>query len=192
MELLLNDSVCIKQQQIYQFIIFECDIMTIWCILILFLLLLFFHSIEIAPCLDPGFCIQKTVRSKFNVEDTEAGLSKYINKRLSLPINTFAGIIHWQMDLASQWDKVDSWMRIHSTHILTFLMEHHLRDNITHYTQQTLKNTGADRVYQRKVPRHCLFFLTELWNTIHCHPKMARCLEWIEGLLGPSQNSAKL
>ncbi|XP_063065213.1 phosphoinositide 3-kinase regulatory subunit 6 [Engraulis encrasicolus] len=53
------------------------------------------QSIEIAPCLDPGYCVQKTVRSKFNVEeDGEAGLSKYINKRLSLPINTFAGIIH--------------------------------------------------------------------------------------------------
>ncbi|XP_062403907.1 phosphoinositide 3-kinase regulatory subunit 6 [Sardina pilchardus] len=53
------------------------------------------QSIEISPCLDPGYCLQKTVRSKFNVtDDSEAGLSKYINKRLSLPINTFAGIIH--------------------------------------------------------------------------------------------------
>ncbi|KAL2087094.1 hypothetical protein ACEWY4_018153 [Coilia grayii] len=53
------------------------------------------QSIEIAPCLDPGYCIQKTVRSKFNIEeDSDAGLSKYINKCLSLPINTFAGIIH--------------------------------------------------------------------------------------------------
>ncbi|KAG5278998.1 hypothetical protein AALO_G00105010 [Alosa alosa] len=53
------------------------------------------QSIEIAPCLDPGYCLQKTMRSKFNVaDDIEAGLSKYINKRLSLPINTFAGIIH--------------------------------------------------------------------------------------------------
>ncbi|XP_029919012.1 phosphoinositide 3-kinase regulatory subunit 6 [Myripristis murdjan] len=53
------------------------------------------QSIEISPCLDPGYCVQKTVRSKFNLgEEKDAGLSKYMNKGLPLPINTFAGIIN--------------------------------------------------------------------------------------------------
>ncbi|XP_041821026.1 phosphoinositide 3-kinase regulatory subunit 6 [Chelmon rostratus] len=52
------------------------------------------QSIEISPCLDPGYCVQKTMRSKFKLgEDKDAGLSKYMNKGLPLPINTFAGII---------------------------------------------------------------------------------------------------
>ncbi|XP_068583835.1 phosphoinositide 3-kinase regulatory subunit 6 isoform X2 [Cebidichthys violaceus] len=52
------------------------------------------QSIEISPCLDPGYCVQKTIRSKFKLgEVKEAGLSKYMNKGLPLPINTFAGII---------------------------------------------------------------------------------------------------
>ncbi|TNN30028.1 Phosphoinositide 3-kinase regulatory subunit 6 [Liparis tanakae] len=52
------------------------------------------QSIEISPCLDPRYCVQKTIRSKFKLgEDKDAGLSKYMNKGLSLPINTFAGII---------------------------------------------------------------------------------------------------
>ncbi|XP_074486617.1 phosphoinositide 3-kinase regulatory subunit 6 [Sebastes fasciatus] len=52
------------------------------------------QSIEICPCLDPGYCVQKTMRSKFNLgEDKDAGLSKYMSKGLPLPINTFAGII---------------------------------------------------------------------------------------------------
>ncbi|XP_040892247.1 phosphoinositide 3-kinase regulatory subunit 6 [Toxotes jaculatrix] len=55
------------------------------------------QSIEISPCLDPGYCVQKTIRSKFNLnleEDKNAGLSKYMSKGLPLPINTFAGIIN--------------------------------------------------------------------------------------------------
>ncbi|XP_035039676.2 phosphoinositide 3-kinase regulatory subunit 6 isoform X1 [Hippoglossus stenolepis] len=53
------------------------------------------QSIEISPCLDPGYCIQKTIRSKFSLgEDKNAGLSKYMSKGLHLPINTFAGIIN--------------------------------------------------------------------------------------------------
>ncbi|XP_046899505.1 phosphoinositide 3-kinase regulatory subunit 6 isoform X1 [Hypomesus transpacificus] len=53
------------------------------------------QSIEVAPCLDPGYCVQKTMRSKFSLgEDKDAGLSKYMNKGLPLPINTFAGIIN--------------------------------------------------------------------------------------------------
>ncbi|XP_029951064.1 phosphoinositide 3-kinase regulatory subunit 6 [Salarias fasciatus] len=53
------------------------------------------QSIEISPCEDPGYCVQKTMRSKLNLaEDKEAGLSKYMSKGLPLPINTFAGIIN--------------------------------------------------------------------------------------------------
>ncbi|XP_047435230.1 phosphoinositide 3-kinase regulatory subunit 6 isoform X2 [Mugil cephalus] len=53
------------------------------------------QSIEISPCLDPGYCVQKTMRSKFKLEeDKDVGLSKYMNKSLPLPINTFAGIIN--------------------------------------------------------------------------------------------------
>ncbi|KAJ8264060.1 hypothetical protein GJAV_G00144630 [Gymnothorax javanicus] len=50
------------------------------------------QSIEVSPCLDPGYCMQKTVKSKFSLPE-DSGLSKYINKGLPLPINTFAGII---------------------------------------------------------------------------------------------------
>ncbi|KAM9770672.1 phosphoinositide 3-kinase regulatory subunit 6 isoform 1-T3 [Menidia menidia] len=53
------------------------------------------QSIEVSPCLDPGYCIQKAMRSKFNLgEDKDAGLSKYMSKALPLPINTFAGIVN--------------------------------------------------------------------------------------------------
>ncbi|XP_010871299.1 phosphoinositide 3-kinase regulatory subunit 6 isoform X2 [Esox lucius] len=53
------------------------------------------QSIEIAPCLDPGYCVQKTMRSKFSLgEEKDAGLSIYMNKGFPLPINTFAGIIN--------------------------------------------------------------------------------------------------
>ncbi|KAM8879386.1 phosphoinositide 3-kinase regulatory subunit 6 isoform 2-T2 [Spinachia spinachia] len=52
------------------------------------------QSLEIFPCLDPGYCVQKTIQSKFKLGvGKEAGLSKYMNKGLPLPINTFAGII---------------------------------------------------------------------------------------------------
>ncbi|XP_024271398.1 phosphoinositide 3-kinase regulatory subunit 6 isoform X2 [Oncorhynchus tshawytscha] len=51
------------------------------------------QSIEISPCLDPGYCLQTS--SKFSVgEEREAGLSKYMCKILPLPINTFTGINH--------------------------------------------------------------------------------------------------
>ncbi|XP_024914173.1 phosphoinositide 3-kinase regulatory subunit 6 isoform X2 [Cynoglossus semilaevis] len=53
------------------------------------------QCMEISPCLDPGYYVQKTIRSKFTVgEETNAGLSKYMIKGLPLPINTFAGIIN--------------------------------------------------------------------------------------------------
>nr|XP_057934534.1 phosphoinositide 3-kinase regulatory subunit 6 isoform X2 [Doryrhamphus excisus] len=52
------------------------------------------QRIEIVPCLDPGYCVQKSMMSKLNLdEDKDAGLSKYMSKGLPLPVNTFAGII---------------------------------------------------------------------------------------------------
>ncbi|XP_036426502.1 phosphoinositide 3-kinase regulatory subunit 6 [Colossoma macropomum] len=52
------------------------------------------QSIEIEPCKDPGYYIQKSVMSKFtSEEEVDAGLSKLMNRGLPLPINTFAGII---------------------------------------------------------------------------------------------------
>ncbi|KAG1940776.1 phosphoinositide 3-kinase regulatory subunit 6 isoform X1 [Pimephales promelas] len=52
------------------------------------------ESIEVSPCQDPGYYIQKSLKSKFMTEDDiAAGLSKYMSKGLPLPINTFAGII---------------------------------------------------------------------------------------------------
>ncbi|XP_077575939.1 phosphoinositide 3-kinase regulatory subunit 6 isoform X1 [Stigmatopora nigra] len=53
------------------------------------------ESIEIVPCLEPGYCVQKNIMSKLNLgEDQDVGLSKYMSKRLPLPVNTFAGIIN--------------------------------------------------------------------------------------------------
>ncbi|XP_034044093.1 phosphoinositide 3-kinase regulatory subunit 6 [Thalassophryne amazonica] len=55
------------------------------------------QSIDISPCLDPGYCVQQIMRSKskLNLRDNkDAGLSKYMSKGLSLPINTFAGIVN--------------------------------------------------------------------------------------------------
>lgn len=53
------------------------------------------QSIEILPCLDPGYSVHKTMRSKFSLgNEGDGGLSKYMNKGLPLPINTFAGIIN--------------------------------------------------------------------------------------------------
>ena len=60
-------------------------------------------SIEICPCLDPGYSVQKTMRSKFSLgEDKDAGLSKYMCKGLPLPINTFAGILTWHGGVTPQ------------------------------------------------------------------------------------------
>ncbi|XP_041077535.1 phosphoinositide 3-kinase regulatory subunit 6-like [Polyodon spathula] len=51
-------------------------------------------SIEVSPCLEPGYLIQKMRNSRFSVSDQEdIGLTKYMSKALPLPINTFAGII---------------------------------------------------------------------------------------------------
>ncbi|XP_053712332.1 phosphoinositide 3-kinase regulatory subunit 6-like isoform X1 [Synchiropus splendidus] len=51
------------------------------------------QSIEIFPCVDPSYSVQKTFQSKVAVGDEKSGLSKYMNKGLPLPINTFSGII---------------------------------------------------------------------------------------------------
>lgn len=52
------------------------------------------ESIEVSSCLDPGYYVQKSLKSKFMTEhEGDAGLSKYMSKGLPLPINTFAGII---------------------------------------------------------------------------------------------------
>ncbi|XP_018617677.1 phosphoinositide 3-kinase regulatory subunit 6 isoform X2 [Scleropages formosus] len=53
------------------------------------------QSIEVYPCEDPGYSVQKSMKNKFSLgTDEEVGLSKYVTKGLPLPINTFAGIIH--------------------------------------------------------------------------------------------------
>ncbi|XP_032995456.1 phosphoinositide 3-kinase regulatory subunit 6 [Lacerta agilis] len=51
-------------------------------------------SIEVFPCLEPSYCLQKTRtrRSSFE-EEEDVGLAKYLPKSLLLPINTFAGIV---------------------------------------------------------------------------------------------------
>ncbi|NXD13102.1 PI3R6 kinase, partial [Nothocercus nigrocapillus] len=51
-------------------------------------------SIEVSPCLEPSYCLQKTRTLKFSLHEVEdVGLVKYMPKSLLLPINTFAGVI---------------------------------------------------------------------------------------------------
>ncbi|KAM6297541.1 phosphoinositide 3-kinase regulatory subunit 6 [Aegotheles albertisi] len=51
-------------------------------------------SVEVSPCLEPSYCLQKTRTMKFSLHETEdVGLVKYMAKSLLLPINTFAGVI---------------------------------------------------------------------------------------------------
>ncbi|NXL89256.1 PI3R6 kinase, partial [Alectura lathami] len=51
-------------------------------------------SIEVSPCLEPSYCLQKTRTMKFSLHEAEdVGLVKYMPKSLLLPINTFAGVI---------------------------------------------------------------------------------------------------
>ncbi|NXF11143.1 PI3R6 kinase, partial [Smithornis capensis] len=51
-------------------------------------------SLEVSPCLEPSYCLQKTRTMKFNLHETEdVGLVKYMPKSLLLPINTFAGVM---------------------------------------------------------------------------------------------------
>ncbi|XP_066421751.1 phosphoinositide 3-kinase regulatory subunit 6 isoform X2 [Molothrus aeneus] len=51
-------------------------------------------GLEVSPCLEPSYCLQKTRTTKCSPEETEdVGLVKYLPKSLLLPINTFAGVI---------------------------------------------------------------------------------------------------
>ncbi|NXU86031.1 PI3R6 kinase, partial [Xiphorhynchus elegans] len=51
-------------------------------------------SLEVSPCPEPSYCLQKTRTMKFNLHQTEdVGLVKYMPKSLLLPINTFAGVM---------------------------------------------------------------------------------------------------
>ncbi|NXB07899.1 PI3R6 kinase, partial [Cnemophilus loriae] len=51
-------------------------------------------GLEVSPCLEPSYCLQKTRSMKFSPRKTEdVGLVKYLPKSLLLPINTFAGVI---------------------------------------------------------------------------------------------------
>ncbi|KAM7035500.1 phosphoinositide 3-kinase regulatory subunit 6 isoform 2-T2 [Acridotheres tristis] len=51
-------------------------------------------SLEVSPCLEPSYCLQKTRTMKFSPHETEdVGLVKYLPKSLLLPINTFAGVM---------------------------------------------------------------------------------------------------
>uniref|UniRef100_A0A6J0TY96 Phosphoinositide 3-kinase regulatory subunit 6 isoform X1 n=1 Tax=Pogona vitticeps TaxID=103695 RepID=A0A6J0TY96_9SAUR len=51
-------------------------------------------SIEVCPCLEPSYCLQKTKNKQANPQEEEdVGLAKYLPKALLLPINTFAGIV---------------------------------------------------------------------------------------------------
>lgn len=55
-----------------------------------------FCSIQVFPCLEPSYCLQKSRTKQTNLqeeEDDDIGLAKYLPKSLLLPINTFAGII---------------------------------------------------------------------------------------------------
>ncbi|NWX57136.1 PI3R6 kinase, partial [Promerops cafer] len=51
-------------------------------------------GLEVSPCLEPSYCLQKTRTTKVSPQQTEdVGLVKYLPKSLLLPINTFAGVI---------------------------------------------------------------------------------------------------
>ncbi|XP_071371516.1 phosphoinositide 3-kinase regulatory subunit 6 isoform X2 [Centroberyx affinis] len=51
------------------------------------------QRIDISPCLDPGYSLQSSGKSKFAVRnEQEPAPSKYGNRVLSLPINTFSGV----------------------------------------------------------------------------------------------------
>ncbi|XP_053466423.1 phosphoinositide 3-kinase regulatory subunit 6 isoform X2 [Ictalurus furcatus] len=48
------------------------------------------QSIEVSPCTDPGYSLQKS-KSKHSLMEDDSGLSKFLSKTFSLPINTFSG-----------------------------------------------------------------------------------------------------
>uniref|UniRef100_A0A673LW74 Phosphoinositide-3-kinase, regulatory subunit 6b n=1 Tax=Sinocyclocheilus rhinocerous TaxID=307959 RepID=A0A673LW74_9TELE len=49
------------------------------------------QSIEVSPCLDPGYSHQPSTKSKYSLGEGGEPLGKYVNKTLTLPINTFCG-----------------------------------------------------------------------------------------------------
>uniref|UniRef100_A0A673GQ34 Phosphoinositide-3-kinase, regulatory subunit 6b n=1 Tax=Sinocyclocheilus rhinocerous TaxID=307959 RepID=A0A673GQ34_9TELE len=49
------------------------------------------QSIEVSPCLDPGYSHQPSSKSKYSLGEGGEPLGKYVNKTLTLPINTFCG-----------------------------------------------------------------------------------------------------
>ncbi|MCJ8739363.1 hypothetical protein PDJAM_G00046280 [Pangasius djambal] len=50
------------------------------------------QSIEVSPCTDPGYSLQKS-KSKHSLMEDDSGLSKFLSKTFSLPINTFSGVV---------------------------------------------------------------------------------------------------
>ncbi|XP_053095013.1 phosphoinositide 3-kinase regulatory subunit 6 isoform X2 [Pangasianodon hypophthalmus] len=50
------------------------------------------QSIEVSPCTDPGYSLQKS-KSKHSLMEDDSGLSKFLSKTFSLPINTFSGAV---------------------------------------------------------------------------------------------------
>ncbi|XP_072550377.1 phosphoinositide 3-kinase regulatory subunit 6 isoform X1 [Salminus brasiliensis] len=50
------------------------------------------QSIEVFPCMDPGYCLQRA-KSRHAAEEDDSGLSRYLNRTFSLPINTFSGVL---------------------------------------------------------------------------------------------------
>ncbi|XP_066188530.1 phosphoinositide 3-kinase regulatory subunit 6 [Sylvia atricapilla] len=51
-------------------------------------------GLEVSPCLEPSYCLQKARTMKFSPDEAEdVGLMKYLPKCLLLPINTFAGVV---------------------------------------------------------------------------------------------------
>lgn len=61
-----------------------------------FVFVFVFCSIQVFPCLEPSYCLQKSRTKQTNLQEEEGndiGLAKYLPKSLLLPINTFAGII---------------------------------------------------------------------------------------------------
>ncbi|XP_060757577.1 phosphoinositide 3-kinase regulatory subunit 6 isoform X2 [Neoarius graeffei] len=50
------------------------------------------QSIEVSPCTDPGYSLQKT-KSKHSLTEDDSRLSRFLSKTFSLPINTFSGAV---------------------------------------------------------------------------------------------------
>uniref|UniRef100_A0A672RB41 Phosphoinositide-3-kinase, regulatory subunit 6b n=1 Tax=Sinocyclocheilus grahami TaxID=75366 RepID=A0A672RB41_SINGR len=50
------------------------------------------QSIEVSPCLDPGYSHQPSTKSKYSLGEGGEPLGKYVNRTITLPINTFCGI----------------------------------------------------------------------------------------------------